>query len=215
MRIFKLAAAALLGVARSASPAARPASRPRSRASRRCRRRRARASTSCRPTAQMAAGSNSPNMPAMVAQACSPKAMPRRPSPAAATLLVRSIMASTTGTTEIVSTAVTAVRLRSMAASMARPYYSRFGYGGYYGALATATRPSIMAGTIPFWYGGGSRQLHRLYQLSRPGHPPPRDGVAVRRPCQGALADRRAARCWCPIWSRRCSPASPAVRAKP
>ncbi len=74
---------------RSGSMPARPVSRPRSRATRRCPRRRARASSSCRPIRPIAAGSNSRDMPPMVAQAMQAQGYVPAASPQTATMLVR------------------------------------------------------------------------------------------------------------------------------
>ena len=192
MRIFKLAAAAMLGVraiglagcatgfpAKVSRYQAMPAPAGPELLS------------SCRSTAPMSAGSNSPAMPAWSAQAmqrarlCGSRLRPRRRRCSSA-----SAMASMMGTTEIVSRP-----FRDGSASTAASTGGLITRGSAMaGALGTRALPSITAGTIRSGMAAAvDRQLHGLRELPRPRHPPPRrQCLAVRRPCQGALADRRS-----------------------
>ena len=107
------------------------------------------------------------------------------------------------------ATATRSIRYRG--GCYGRPYYSRW---GYYGRRS----PFYYGWDDPFWspFGyGRRRQLHRLQEPSRPRHSPPR-GQCGR--CSKAMPRRGRATTisarWCRTWSRRCSPASRAARAR-
>ena len=85
----------------------------------------------------------------MVRQAMLAQGYAEAPTPAAATMLVRMGYGVDEGHTEIVSRPYSSPFYGGF---YGRPYYSRFGYGGRFGH---AYSPFYYGWDDPFWYGGG------------------------------------------------------------
>ena len=191
----------MLGAARSASPAARPAFLPRFRATRRCRLRRARHSTSCRPTAPRSAASNSTAMRRWSRSSCSAKGYAPAARRSRGDMLVRLDYGVDEGATAKSS------RDRLLPARYGDPFFGGFYGRPYYSAVSAALlsrfgyygrcSPFYYGWDDPFWYGStatdpqptrSTRAISTSTSSARP------TSAAVRGPCQGALADRRARR---------------------
>ena len=213
MRNNKLAAALALGISALGLSAARPASRPRSRATRRCPRRRARASSSCRWIRAMSAGSNSRATPRMVAQAMQAQGYVPAASINQATMVVQLGYGVDQGRSEVIDAIPSLRWLSAMAAS----------------AMAASTAGLIIRAAaimaplaLLLWlersvlrlsYGG--IRSYTVYKSNL--------DLDIRRKVDNASLFEGHAKarshtddsaCSFRTWSRRCSPASPAVRAR-